>query len=81
MLILSNTQYFGGGDTIYTKQWVVFQGVDIIYTKQYAVFSGVDSKGYQSILSTKIYQHTVSIPVLGVLGRLLLMYTFNLLKT
>ena len=27
-LILSNTQYFAGGDTMHTKQYAVFSGVD-----------------------------------------------------
>jgi len=37
LLILSNTQYFGGGDTTYTKKYAAFGGIDTAYTKQNAV--------------------------------------------
>ena len=43
LLILSNTQYFLGVDTAFTKQYTVRFGVDTANTKHHALFSLLDT--------------------------------------
>ena len=51
LLILSNTQYFWGVDTAYTKKYAVFQGVDTAYIEQCAVHLGDRYYLYKAIRS------------------------------